>query len=66
VSGLRLVSLYSVPIRPELNGNVDSENNHGSPQGHMYYIGLDVHRKTIPPFPGPSSQVVRVMQNLSS
>jgi len=30
------------------NGDVDSENNHGgSSRDIMYYIGLDVHKKTI-------------------
>ena len=33
--------------RAELNGNVDSENNHGGSSSYMYYIGLDVHKKTI-------------------
>jgi hypothetical protein len=34
--------------KAELNGNVDSENNHGgSSRDIMYYIGLDVHKKTI-------------------
>src|SRR6202047_3679504 len=34
--------------KAELNGNVDSENNHGgSSMDIMYYIGLDVHKKTI-------------------
>jgi|GEM_PF-1887059 len=34
--------------KAELNGNVDSENNHGgSSTDIMYYIGLDVHKKTI-------------------
>jgi transposase len=33
--------------KAELNGNVDSENNHGGSSTHMYYIGLDVHKKTI-------------------
>src|SRR5215469_4322562 len=33
--------------KAELNGNVDSENNHGGSSRHMYYIGLDVHKKTI-------------------
>jgi transposase len=34
--------------KTELNGNVDSENNHGgSSMDSMYYIGLDVHKKTI-------------------
>jgi transposase len=31
----------------ELNGDVDSENNHGGSSRDMYYIGLDVHKKTI-------------------
>jgi transposase len=35
-------------LKAELNGNVDSENNHGGPSTDiMYYIGLDVYRKTI-------------------
>jgi hypothetical protein len=34
--------------KAELNGNLDSENNHGgSSTDIMYYIGLDVHKKTI-------------------
>src|SRR4030081_1036330 len=34
--------------KAELNGNVDSENNHGgSSRDIMYYIGRDVHKKTI-------------------
>src|SRR3954469_9095805 len=33
--------------RAELNGDVDSENNHGGSSKNMYYIGLDVHKKTI-------------------
>jgi hypothetical protein len=34
--------------KAELNGNVDSENNHGgSSMDIMDYIGLDVYRKTI-------------------
>src|SRR5258708_31981953 len=33
--------------RAELNGNVDSENNQGGSSSIMYYIGLDVHKKTI-------------------
>src|SRR5713226_834407 len=34
--------------KAELNENVDSENNHrGSSMDIMYYIGLDVHKKTI-------------------
>jgi len=33
--------------KAELNGNVDSENNHGGSSSIMYYIGLDVHKKTI-------------------
>src|ERR1700719_2021484 len=34
--------------KAELNGNVDSENNHGgSSMDIMYYIGMDVHKKTI-------------------
>ena len=34
--------------KAELNGKVDSENNHGgSSRDIMYYIGLDVHKKTI-------------------
>src|SRR5438132_14087550 len=33
--------------KAELNETVDSDNNHGGSQGHMYYIGLDVHKKTI-------------------
>src|SRR4029078_7517824 len=33
--------------KAELNGNVDSENNHGGSSSNMYYIGLDVHKKTI-------------------
>src|SRR5438270_1846372 len=32
---------------PELNGDVDSENNHGGSSTNMYYIGLEVHKKTI-------------------
>src|SRR3989442_632880 len=32
--------------KAELNGNVDSTTTE-APQGHMYYIGLDVHKKTI-------------------
>jgi transposase len=31
----------------ELNGDVDSESNHGSLDKRMYCIGLDVHKKTI-------------------
>jgi hypothetical protein len=34
--------------KAELNGHVDSENNHGdSSRDIFYYIGLDVHKKTI-------------------
>src|ERR1043166_194549 len=34
--------------KAELNRDVDSENNHGgSSMDIMYYIGLDVHKKTI-------------------
>ena len=34
--------------KAELNGDVDSENNQGgSSRDIMYYIGLDVHKKTI-------------------
>jgi transposase len=33
--------------KAELNGDVDSENNHGGSSKLMYYIGLDVHKKTI-------------------
>ena len=33
--------------KAELNGDVDSENNHGGSSRDMYYIGLDVHKKTI-------------------
>jgi transposase len=34
--------------RLKLNGNVDSENNHGgSSRDIMYCIGLDVHKRTI-------------------
>lgn len=34
--------------KAELNGDVDSENNHGgSSRDIMYYVGLDVHKKTI-------------------
>ena len=34
--------------KAELNGDVDSEDNHGgSSMDSMYYIGLDVHKKTI-------------------
>ncbi len=33
--------------KAELNGNVDSENDHGGSSSIMYYIGLDVHKKTI-------------------
>jgi transposase len=33
--------------KAELNGDVDSENNHGGSSTDMYYIGLDVHKKTI-------------------
>ena len=33
--------------KAELNGDVDSENNHGGSSKPMYYIGLDVHKKTI-------------------
>ncbi|HEY2170487.1 MAG TPA: transposase [Candidatus Angelobacter sp.] len=33
--------------KAELNGDVDSENNHGGSSRRMYYIGLDVHKKTI-------------------
>ena len=33
--------------RAELNGDVDSENNQGGSSRDMYYIGPDVHKKTI-------------------
>src|SRR5262245_58041530 len=33
--------------KAELNGNVDSETTTEARQRHMYYIGLDVHKKTI-------------------
>jgi hypothetical protein len=37
--------------KAELNGKVDSENNHGGSSRtyvlHLYYIGPDVHKKTI-------------------
>jgi transposase len=33
--------------KAELNGDVDSENNQGGSSTDMYYIGLDVHKKTI-------------------
>jgi hypothetical protein len=29
--------------KAELNGNVDSDYDHGGSSGLMYYIGLDVH-----------------------
>ena len=31
----------------ELSGQADSENNLGGSSETMYYIGLDVHKKTI-------------------
>ena len=31
----------------ELSGDADSETTTEAPRGHMYYIGLDVHKKTI-------------------
>jgi transposase len=31
----------------ELSGDADSENTTEAPRDHMYYIGLDVHEKTI-------------------
>ena len=27
--------------KAELDGNVDSDHNHGDSQGHMYYIGYE-------------------------
>jgi hypothetical protein len=33
--------------KTELNGDVDSENNRGGSSTDIYYIGLDVHKKTI-------------------
>src|SRR4051794_6712522 len=33
--------------KAELNGKVDSETTREAPQKYMYYIGLDVHKKTI-------------------
>jgi transposase len=33
--------------KAELSGDADSENTTEAPHGHMYYIGLDVHKKTI-------------------
>ena len=33
--------------KAELSGEADSENNLGGSSRHMYYIGLDVHKKTI-------------------
>ena len=33
--------------RAELSGQADSENNLGGSSETMYYIGLDVHKKTI-------------------
>ena len=33
--------------KAELSGQADSENNLGGSSETMYYIGLDVHKKTI-------------------
>ena len=33
--------------RAELSGQADSENNLGGSSETMYYIGLDVHKRTI-------------------
>src|ERR1700732_740339 len=33
--------------KAELNGNVIQKTTTEAPRGHMYYIGLDVHKKTI-------------------
>jgi hypothetical protein len=33
--------------KAELNGTLIQTTTTEAPQGHMYYIGLDVHKKTI-------------------
>src|ERR1700752_2119575 len=38
---------HEVLQRAELSGQADSENNLGGSSETMYYIGLDVHKRTI-------------------